>query len=180
MPTPPTLTVSIADPHDRETIYALRHQVYAEELAQHPPTPAGQLVDALDRVNVYLVVKCGGAIAGFVSITPPHACGYSVHKYFARHSLPVIVDERLYEVRLLTVTAAHRGSSIALLLMYAALRYVAALGGRTIVAIGRVDVLPMYRRAGLTPLGLRAQSGEVTYELMVAGVHDLLRRAHAL
>ncbi len=133
-------------------------------------------MDALDRVNVYLVAKSAGTIAGFVSITPPSPCGYSVDKDFARPSLPVIVDERLYEVRLLTVTADHRRSSIALLLMYAALRYVAALGGRTIVAIGRLEVLPMYRRAGLTPLGLRAQSGEVTYELMTADVRDLLGR----
>jgi histidinol-phosphate/aromatic aminotransferase/cobyric acid decarboxylase-like protein/N-acyl-L-homoserine lactone synthetase len=170
------LTVSVADNRDRETIYAIRHQVYAEELGQHPRNATGQLVDALDRVNVYLVVKQAGAIAGFVSITPPNACGYSVDKYFTRASLPVVADERLYEVRLLTVTAAHRRSSIALLLMYAALRYVAAVGGRAIVAIGRLEVLPMYRRAGLTPVGLRVQSGEVIYELMTADVSDLLDR----
>jgi histidinol-phosphate/aromatic aminotransferase/cobyric acid decarboxylase-like protein/N-acyl-L-homoserine lactone synthetase len=176
MPTPITIAVSLADELDRASIYAIRHQVYAEELKQHPENATGLLVDELDEVNVYLVAKCSGQIAGFVSITPPNEHGYSLDKYFPRRSLPLVFDQRLYEVRLLTVTAGHRGAPVALLLMYAALRYVQASGARTIVAIGRLEVLPMYSRAGLKPLGLRAKSGEVTYELMVADVGDLLDR----
>jgi histidinol-phosphate/aromatic aminotransferase/cobyric acid decarboxylase-like protein/N-acyl-L-homoserine lactone synthetase len=176
MSTPITTAVSLADERDRASIYAIRHQVYAEELKQHPENATGLLIDTLDEVNVYLVAKCSGQIAGFVSITPPNEHGYSLDKYFPRGRLPVIFDQRLYEVRLLTVTAAHRGAPVALLLMYAALRYVEALGARTIVAIGRLEVLPMYRRAGLEPLGLRVKSGDVTYDLMVADVRDLLDR----
>ena len=177
MSIPITFAVSLADERDRAAIYAIRHQVYAEQLKQHSESGTGLLIDPLDEVNQYIAVKCSGEIAGFVSITPPNARGYSVDKYFARSSLPVVFDHRLYEVRLLTVTDAHRGTSIALLLMYAALRYVEALGARTIVAIGRLELLQMYRRAGLEPLGRRVKSGEVTYDLMVADVRDLLDRA---
>jgi histidinol-phosphate/aromatic aminotransferase/cobyric acid decarboxylase-like protein len=176
MPTPITIAVSLADERDRASIHAIRHQVYATELKQHPENATGMLVDKLDEVNVYLVARCAGRIAGFVSITPPNEHGYSVDRYFPRRDLPVIADQRLYEVRLLTVTGPHRGTPIALLLMYAALRYVEALGGRTIIAIGRLEVLPMYRRAGLAPLGRRVRSGEVTYELMSAEVRDLVGR----
>ncbi|HET9831047.1 MAG TPA: aminotransferase class I/II-fold pyridoxal phosphate-dependent enzyme [Vicinamibacterales bacterium] len=176
MPTPVTMAVSLADERDRARIYAIRHQVYAEELKQHAENSSALLIDKLDEVNVYLVAKCSDEIVGFVSITPPNDHGYSVDKYFSRASLPAIFDQWLYEVRLLTVTATHRGASVALLLMYAALRYVEAIGARTIVAVGRLEVLPMYRRAGLEPLGLRVKSGEVTYELMVANVRDLLDR----
>jgi N-acyl-L-homoserine lactone synthetase len=172
-----SLTIAVADEQDRATIYTIRHQVYAEELRQHQPNSTGRLEDALDRINLYLVAKRAGAIAGFVSITPPTPCGYSVEKYFARQSLPLVVDERLYEVRLLTVTVASRRSVVALLLMYAALRYTAALGARAIVATGRLEVLPMYRHAGLKPLGMRVQSGAVVYELMTADICDLLDRA---
>ena len=153
MSTPITIAVSLADERDRATIYAIRHQVYAEELKQHPENVSGLLSDGLDEVNVYLVAKCSGQIAGFVSITPPNEHGYSLDKYFPRRGLPLIFDQRLYEVRLLTVTAAHRGGPVALLLMYAALRYLQALGARTIVAIGRLEVLPMNRRAGLDRSG---------------------------
>ncbi|HEV3056667.1 MAG TPA: histidinol-phosphate transaminase [Vicinamibacterales bacterium] len=176
MPTPITIAVSLADERDRASIHAIRHQVYATELKQHPENATGLLLDKLDEVNVYLVARCAGRIAGFVSITPPNEHGYSLDKYFPYRDLPVIVDQRLYEVRLLTVTARHRGTPIALLLMYAALRYVEALGGRTIIAIGRLEVLPMYKRAGLEPLGRRVKSGEVTYELMAADVRDLVGR----
>ena len=176
MPTPITMGVSLADERDRARIYAIRHQVYAGELKQHAENATGLLVDQLDDVNVYLVVKCAGEIVGFVSITPPNQLGYSVDKYFSRRNLPPIFDHALYEVRLLTVTAAHRGAGVALLLMYAAFRYLEAVGARTVVAIGRLAVLPMYRRAGLAPLGLRVKSGEVTYELMVASIRDLVDR----
>jgi histidinol-phosphate/aromatic aminotransferase/cobyric acid decarboxylase-like protein/N-acyl-L-homoserine lactone synthetase len=173
---PAMIAVSLADERDRARIYAIRHQVYAEELKQHAENATARLIDKLDEVNVYLVAKCSDEIVGFVSITPPNDYGYSVDKYFSRRTLPAIFDHRLYEVRLLTVTATHRGASVALLLMYAALRYVEAIGARTIVALGRLEVLPMYRRAGLEPLGLRVKSGEVTYELMMANVRDLLDR----
>src|SRR3954465_3054977 len=138
MSNPRPLTLSLADERDRARIYAIRHQVYAGELKQHPQNQAGQLVDTLDEVNVYLVAKHGGRIAGFVSITPPNQHGYSVDKYFPRSGMPEIFDQQLYEVRLLTVIAAHRGSSVALLLMHAALRYAEARGARTIVALGRL------------------------------------------
>jgi len=167
------ITLSLANEGDRQSIYAIRHQVYARELRQHPENTAGRLRDTLDEVNTYLVAKCAGEIVGFVSVTPPNVFGYSLDKYFPRVDLPLILDRGLYEVRLLTVTGAHRGAQPAMLLMYAALRYVESLGGRTIAAIGRLEVLEMYKRAGLKSLGLRAKSGLVTYELMAADVCDL-------
>jgi len=173
------ITVSIGGERDRAAIYAIRHDVYARQLGQHPECAAGALTDALDAFNVYIVARCAGAIAGFVSITPPDRNSYSIDKYFSRACVPVAFDDGLYEVRLLTVVDAHRGTAIALLLMYAALRYVEALGGRTIVAIGREEMLPMYRRAGLEPVGLRARSGDVTYELMIGDVGRLIDRQAA-
>ena len=168
-----TITISLADERDRDRIYAIRHDVYAQELRQHAENGVGLLKDKLDDINTYIVARRGGDIAGFIAVTPPTAAGYSIDKYFTRSELPLVFDRGLYEVRLLTVTAAHRGSQVALLLMYAAMRYVESLGGTTIAAIGRLEVLEMYMRAGLTSLGLRATSGEVTYELIAASIRDL-------
>ncbi len=109
-----------------------------------------------------------------MSITPPGDAGYSIDKYFAREELPLRFDDGLYEVRLLTVTAARRAGRVAALLMYGAWRYIQASGGRTIVCIGRTEVLGMYERAGLRSLGRRVRSGMVTYELMARDARDAL------
>jgi ribosomal protein S18 acetylase RimI-like enzyme len=118
------IEVSLATPEDRVQIYAIRHQVYARELRQHPDNPEGVLQDALDDINTYVVAKRGGSVVGFVAVTPPATYGYSIDKYFRRDDLPLRFDDGLYEVRLLTVTPSYRHSWLGSLLMYAALRFV--------------------------------------------------------
>ncbi len=172
----PRLVVSSATQADRESIYQLRHAVYAAELGQHHRNAAGRLTDALDPHNAYLVARCGEDLVGFISITPPTAPSFSIDKYFARAALPFAIDDRTYEVRLLTVIKPRRGSELAVLLMYAALRWVEARGGAHIVGIGRRQVMEFYQRSGLTGTGRTAVSGSVTYELMHASVADLRRR----
>jgi histidinol-phosphate/aromatic aminotransferase/cobyric acid decarboxylase-like protein len=167
------ITLALADQADRESIYAIRHRVYAGELGQHTENALGRLRDSLDEVNTYLVVKQGEEILGFVAITPPNANGYSLDKYFSRADLPFVFDRSLFEVRLLTVVGPHRQARLAFLLMYGALRYVESAGAKTVAAIGRLAVLEMYRRVGFKPLGLRARAGKVCYELMAADVCDL-------
>jgi histidinol-phosphate/aromatic aminotransferase/cobyric acid decarboxylase-like protein/GNAT superfamily N-acetyltransferase len=175
-------SVEQAGPADRERIYAMRHDVYAREIRQHAENAAGRLTDDLDAWNTYLVVRDGDAIAGFVSITPPGAPRWSVDKYFQRSSLPFAIDQDTYEVRLLTVASTHRGREVAFLLMYAALRWIESRGGHRVVAIGRVDVLPMYLDSGLTGTGLWIDSGNVSYELMhatTAALRAAAERQHA-
>ena len=167
------VVVSIAGEQERHAIYALRHDVYAEELQQHPCNERQTLSDQLDDVNAYLVATVDDDIVGFVAITPPNERGYSIDKYFSRQQVPVVFDHTLFEVRLLTVVSRYRRTTLAALLMYAALRYVESAGGKTIVAIGRLQVLDIYKRAGLVPRGVQATAGEVRYELMTASVTEL-------
>lgn len=167
--------LTIADARDREQIYRIRHHVYATELAQHPENPAGELVDRLDAINVYLVAKRSETVLGFAAVTPPGDLGYSLEKYFRRAEVPLTFDDALYEIRLLTVIHPARRSDLASLLMYGAFRYCESRGARQIAAIGRVEVLDVYCRAGLQPLGRRVQAGAVTYELMTGDVRDLRR-----
>jgi histidinol-phosphate/aromatic aminotransferase/cobyric acid decarboxylase-like protein/GNAT superfamily N-acetyltransferase len=168
-----------ATEQDRQSIYRLRHDVYARELRQHVPNPAGALQDKLDDWNVYLVGKIAGHIAGFVSITPPGPIGYSIDKYVNREALPFALDDRSFEIRLLTVLKPHRGRELATLLMYAAFRWVESHGGTRVVAIGRREVVDMYRRAGLEPIGLTVQSGAVTYDFLQAETAVLRNRLGA-
>jgi GNAT superfamily N-acetyltransferase len=142
-------------------------------LGQHPLNTSKRLRDPLDEGNVYIVAKVGGKMAGFISVTTPSQARYSIDKYFVRETLPFPIDESLYEIRLLTVLRAHRGSELAMLLMYAAFRWVESHGGEQLVAIGRREILDLYVKAGLRPVGKVAHCGLVTYDLLHAAVSEV-------
>ena len=170
---PATLTLALASDSQREAIYRLRHRVYAEELGQHAVHPSQALRDPLDERNIYLVALEGESMLGFISLTPPGGASYSIDKYFTRTELPVPLDAATWEIRLLTVLAEHRGRDLAILLMYAALRWVEANAGTTVIAIGREEILPLYVRAGLNRSGKWTLSGQVRYEFVHATVAEL-------
>jgi histidinol-phosphate/aromatic aminotransferase/cobyric acid decarboxylase-like protein len=167
------LVMRMADDRDRETIYRMRHEVYAAELGQHSCNVAGRLTDSLDAFNHYIVISDGDRIVGFVSITPPDGPGYSIDKYFKREQLPFPVDDKLFEIRLLTVPQASRRSLLASALMYAAFRWIEARGGTRIAAIGRKEIRNIHLRVGLKPTGQDVQSGAVTYGLLHGTMADI-------
>ncbi|MDQ1048524.1 histidinol-phosphate aminotransferase family protein [Streptomyces sp. V4I2] len=160
---------------DLEWIHELRHRVYAQELGQHAPDPAGRLRDGLDGDNVYLVAARGSARIGFVSLTPPWLGRYALDKYLTRDELPLLTEDDVFEVRILTVEPRWRASAAAPLLMYAALRWIAARGGRRVVVMGRTELLAMYRAAGLRPVGRTVHSGALTFEVLTGDVTELTK-----
>src|SRR5688500_8492916 len=160
------IRIATASETERRAIHALRHEVYARELHQHPENAEQSLRDPLDESNVYIVAAIGAAIAGFVSITPPDGGSYSLDKYLRRDEIPFPLDEGTYEVRILTVVRAHRGTIVPLLLMYAALRWVESRGGTRIIAIGRREVRSLYARGGMRSFGREFRSGSVAFTLM--------------
>jgi histidinol-phosphate/aromatic aminotransferase/cobyric acid decarboxylase-like protein/ribosomal protein S18 acetylase RimI-like enzyme len=167
--------IALATLEDRPLIYRLRHEIYAAELAQHKVRQDGMLSDALDEGNAYIVATIAGQLAGFISITPPELGRYSIEKYLGRDELPILLDDRTYEVRVLTVAPAHRNSGVASYLMYGAFRWIEEHGGEQIIAMGRDEVLSIYRNFGAQLLGRRIVSGSVTYELMMTSVSHLQR-----
>ena len=174
------LQLAEADDADRAAIYQMRHAVYATELHQHPENPTGELRDALDDFNVYLVARdptAGGKIAGFISITPPGHEKYSIDKYVGRAELPFECDDGLYEIRLLTVAPPFRQGPLAWQLMYAAFRYAEFHGARRIVAIGRREVLSVYLKWGLHLVGRQVSCGKVTFELLTVTIQELKQTA---
>jgi histidinol-phosphate/aromatic aminotransferase/cobyric acid decarboxylase-like protein/GNAT superfamily N-acetyltransferase len=173
------IALSVADAQEREEIYRLRHEVYARELRQHAVNEARSLRDVLDDSNIYLIARAAGEICGFVSLTPPSSQQYSVDKYVSRDCWPFAFDGGLYEIRLLTVLKPHRGRDLATLLMYGAFRWVEAHGGTQVVAIGRREVVDMYKRCGLKPLGMAVHAGAVTYDLLSASTETLRERMKA-
>ncbi|TLS48011.1 aminotransferase class I/II-fold pyridoxal phosphate-dependent enzyme [Streptomyces montanus] len=171
------LQLRAATPEDLEWVHELRHRVYAEELGQHVPDPTGRLRDGLDGDNVYLVAARGADRIGFVSLTPPWLGRYGLDKYLTRDELPLLTEDDLFEVRILTVEPRRRSSAAAALLMYAALRWIAARGGRRVVAMGRTELLDMYLAVGLRPVGRTVHSGALTFEVLTGSVTELTKVA---
>jgi histidinol-phosphate/aromatic aminotransferase/cobyric acid decarboxylase-like protein len=176
-----TTRISMATGADRPAIYAMRHDVYAVELGQHPRNAEGMLSDPLDEFNEYIVAHVDGQLAAFISITPPGFGRYSIDKYAARGDLPVQFDDGLYEERVLTVAQKHRRSRLAEILICAAFRWIEEKGGTHIVVMGRKEVVGMYQKFGLKLLHFPIQCGSVHFELLetqVAPIRKLAERGH--
>jgi N-acyl-L-homoserine lactone synthetase len=163
----------MAEAGDREAIYRLRYDVFAGELGQYAANSDGKLTDALDAFNHYIVAADGAGIRGFVSVTPPGGPSYRMDKYFKRSEWPFPVDDKLYEIRLLTVPPSHRRSLLASALMYAAFRWIEARGGTHVMAMGRLEIRRIHLRIGLRPTGQDVQAGKVTYGLLHGTMADI-------
>jgi histidinol-phosphate/aromatic aminotransferase/cobyric acid decarboxylase-like protein len=168
--------IALASEEQRNAIYGLRHEVYAREIGQHSENPTRQIRDRLDDANTYIAATIEGAIAGFVSITPPSLGAYSIDKYVRRDDVPFPIDDRTWEVRILTVLPEYRGTMITLLLMYAAFRWVEAHGGTRIIAMGRREVRSLYLQTGLRSFGSEIRCGSVDFVLMTEKVRAIRHR----
>ncbi|MCF8217233.1 MAG: aminotransferase class I/II-fold pyridoxal phosphate-dependent enzyme [Chlorobium sp.] len=160
------ITVRLATRSDRNQIYKIRYQVYAEELGQHQSNVFRKLQDNLDEFNEYVVVKYFDTVIGFVSITPPNDTGYSIDKYVSRSEIPLSFHDALFELRLLTVVEEWRHSIAILLLVYGTYKYLKLKNASEVIAIGRAEIMSLYEGLGFKTLGKRILSGKVTYELM--------------
>ena len=167
------IIISLATSSDREKIYKIRHRVFASELKQHVENVQEIITDKLDNFNTYITAKINLEIIGFISITPPDGNIYSIDKYIKRTELPFTVDKGLYEMRILTVLKEHRNSPVALLLMWAALRWIDAHKGSNIMAIGRIEILDLYLKLGFHAMNHTIKSGSVTFELLFGNVNKL-------
>lgn len=165
--------IALATQSDRPSIYRMRHDVYANELGRHVVQQDAMLSDHLDESNTYIVATMSGELAGFISITPPEVGRYSIEKYLDRGELPIRIDDRTYEVRILTVSPSHRYSRVAWYLMYAAFRWIDEHNGEQIIAMGRTEVLSIYESFGAQLFGRQIVSGAVTFELMKTSISHL-------
>jgi len=138
----------VADERDRASIYGIRHQVYAQELNSirrtgglpHRQARRDQHVPRGKARGARSQVRRGDAA--------PTAFGYSLDKYFARERLPLVFDRGRLRSSPPDRHFSQPCSQVAMLLMYAALRYVETLGATTVAAIGPLEVLDIVQARG--------------------------------
>ena len=171
--TPAQTVVRLAEPSDRDTIYRLRHQVFASELGQHAIRDTGVLHDHVDDHNVYIVAEHGGELLGFVSVTPPAAPSYALERHFRRSAVPIDLRGS-FELRLLVIAESARNHGLSEVLLFAALRWSEEHGATRIVGTGYGWVKRFYESLGMEAVGPTAQSGALTLELLSATVCQIM------
>ena len=70
----------MATAEERDNIFYLRHEVYANELRQYEKKSEGFLPDAPGVESIYIVAFVGEELVGFIGITPPTSPRYSIDK----------------------------------------------------------------------------------------------------
>ncbi len=165
--------MSLATANDRNPIYRLRHDVYAEELGQHATNHDGLLKDSLDEFNEYVVLFDGATLIGCLSLTPPGHGHFSVDRYVAREKWPFAESATLYEIRLLTVRHSARKSLATAILLYAGFRTLETRGAERIIGMGRRELMDFYRSLGFRQLSEAIPSGAQHFHFMSATIADL-------
>jgi aspartate aminotransferase-like enzyme len=148
-----------------EQVHRLNHAIFAEEVAQHPRTATGALVDKFDHKNTYFIALDGEEVVGMVAVhdRPP----FSVAEKLSDHSLLEVLGDRFLEVRLLGVAPrARRG--LALPGLIGMLHAHAERHHFEHVLISAIrEQLGMYRRLGFRALGPEVAAGRAHFTPMV-------------
>lgn len=167
-----------AAPGDYDAIRRMNNDVFASEIGQHEISPDGMLVDAFESRSDFLLAFDSSHLAAMVSFhcQPP----FSVEKKLACPDLLASLPGPLYEIRLLAVDPAYRGSHVLTLLLIRLFDVLCTRGARTVVISGIATRASMYRTIGFSPLGPAVQSGAAEFIPMSLDLHQLTSRAEGI
>jgi aspartate aminotransferase-like enzyme len=158
-------------PEEFFAIARLNHQIFVEEVGQHPATETGSLVDPFSAKSDYFIAKRDDLLVGMVAVhdRPP----FSVAAKMPDPSRLDALGPRLLEVRLLAIQPAHRRSRVFAGLLYAVLTR-AVTQNHTHLLISAVDAQrTLYERLGFCSLGPPVQRGRAFFTPMALEVQSL-------
>jgi hypothetical protein len=161
-------------PADYDQIRRLNHLVFAGELGQHQPNPAGLLVDKHEAHSRFFIALHAGRVVGMVccSSLPPFSIESRLNEPAILQGLP----GPLLEARLLAIHPDHRNRMVfAGVLTLLAARSLEA-GYATLLISGLESRVEMYERMGFRPLGPPVPSGQAAFVPMALNLSELPER----
>jgi aspartate aminotransferase-like enzyme/N-acyl-L-homoserine lactone synthetase len=162
-------------PEEIDQIHRLNHKIFAEEIAQHPSTSSGQLIDRFHASNRYFIATHNTVIAGMISVHDgPH---FSVAKRLADPSILSNLRAPL-EVRLLAIRPGFRNRSVLAGLLWQVLQYAQSNHFSDLVISGIVQRQPMYRKMGFLPLGPPVPDGAASFVPMRLSLESMSTHQH--
>lgn len=174
------IKISVVEKNKINELFQLRYKVYVNELSQYNKQSNLILMDDDDIKTTFITATSDNKILGFIGITSPKSPRYSIDKYLSRDNGILDFNNKLYEIRALTVSKDKRGSHLSNILMYSAFRWIQSHGGEKIIAMGRSDLLDMYFRVGMKKLNKSFKSGAVSYDLIGAKVIEISKKIENL
>lgn len=173
------LTVRLAaSPEDFDSIRRMNNQVFAFEIGQHEASLDGRLVDPFESRSQFLLAFDSDLPVAMVSFhgQPP----YSVVKKLADPSVLDTLPGPLFEIRLLAIDPAHRGTPLLTILLARLFDGLREHGARTAIISGITTRAPMYRAMGFVEIGPAVQSGSAEFFPMALDLENLPASARAI
>jgi hypothetical protein len=158
-----------------QQVHRLNHAVFADEVAQHPRTPTGALIDKFHHKNVYFIALEKEELVGLVAVhsQPP----FSIAERLADATLLDRLGGPLLEVRLLAVTSRARYGTVAAGLIGMVHAHAERHGCDHVLISGIRERVATYTRYGFRPLGPEVASGRAWYTPMALQISRLEPRA---
>lgn len=158
-----SIVVRQATPDDFEDIFEFNHDIFANELGQHPKTGSGRLVDAHHERNTYFIARDGGRIVGMLCATRPGPHGFSVQQKMDEPEILEQYRKDGIELRLLAVAPRYRKTGVFWKLVESMARYISGTQVKHIFISGISTRVGMYRRMGFEPMAAPRASGKATF-----------------
>ena len=165
----------IATSADFEDIHRLNYETFVEEIPQHAPNAARQLIDRFHDQNTYVVGVVDQRIVAMV-------CGRCARPFSLDQKLEALDSflpshRRPVEIRLLAIRRAWRKTAVFCGLMHFLSRHYTAQGCDLAVISGTVRELKLYRHLGFQPFAEPTGTADALYQPMFLTLDAFSKRA---
>src|SRR5580704_7949833 len=157
------------NPRELQQIHALNHRVFSEEIAHHPTSPSGLLIDRFHGRNRYFVALHDDTVIGMISI---HAGpDFSIAR---RLPDPEVLRtlSRPFEIRLLAIEPQARNRTVLAGLLWQVYDFARSQEGSHLLISGIIERESMYRKLGFVPLGPAVPDGSARFIPMMMPLVD--------
>jgi aspartate aminotransferase-like enzyme len=148
-----------------EQVHRLNHAVFAVEVGQHEPDPAGRLVDKFHGKNTYYIALRRGEVGGMVAVhdRPP----FSIADRLEDPGVVARLPGRPLEVRLLAVRPGVRYGAVLPGLLWQVHEHARRHGHSHLLISGVGPRVRLYQRLGFRGLGPAVAGGAAEFVPMV-------------
>ncbi|HEY0678128.1 MAG TPA: GNAT family N-acetyltransferase [Chitinophagaceae bacterium] len=159
------------EPDEFLQIHELNYKTFVEEIPQHHQNIEKRLVDKFHERNKYIIAKKDGKVIGMVCYISQRP--FSIEGKLDNFDSYLPNYSKLAEIRLLSVCAEERKTTIAYRLLQHLCRELIEIGADAAVISGTTRQLRLYTRMGFTAFGPLVGTGDALYQPMYITLKDL-------
>lgn len=144
------LIFKIADCLDEfEQIHRLNYETFVEEIPQHEENASRCLIDKFHKKNTYVTAKDGQRVIAMVCLCTKRP--FSLDQKLSNLGEYLPDEEKIAEIRLLSIRKQFRKQSVFTKLMLFLYEYLTEAHITVVIASGVIRELPLYYHMGFVP-----------------------------